>query len=49
MTADSIMVWFLLTGRIEFRRCTFKVEFEEAGMGMRASTRREGYYILRLW
>lgn len=48
MTADSMMVWFLLTGSVEFRRCTFTVEFEEAGMGMRVTTRREGYYIIRL-
>ncbi len=49
MGADSIMVGFLLTGNVEFCRCTFTVEFEEAGMGMRTSIRREGYYIIRLW
>lgn len=40
-TADSIIVWFLLTGNMEFRHCTFTVEFEEAGMGMLVSTRYE--------
>ena len=49
MTADSMMVWFLLTGSVEFRRCTFTVEFEEAGMGMRVSSRYEGYYVVRAW
>jgi hypothetical protein len=49
MTADSMMVWFLLSGSVEFRRCTFTVEFEEAGMGMRVSSRYEGYYVIRAW
>ncbi len=40
-TADSIIVWFLLSGNVEFRRWTFTIQFEEAGMGMRVSTRYE--------
>lgn len=49
MDADSMMVRFLLGGSVEFRHCTFTVEFEEAGMGMRVSTRSEIYSVIRAW